>query len=258
MSLNMISWNLNGLRSTWKKGDLNYLLEKSPDIICLQETKVEEIQIPDDLNTAFADYYKVYSSSQLRKGYSGVAIFSKTIPDKITGLGIKEYDDEGRTIIAYFGKTVIITAYFPNGGSGPHRLEYKLKFYDAFLKKIIAIRKSGFRVIFCGDVNTAHAPVDLARPKANEQNTGFLPIERAWIDNVIKNDFIDVHRTLYPNSKDLYTYWDQKTASRTRNVGWRIDYFFIDKKYLPTVKDIVTHTQILGSDHCPIELILKK
>ncbi len=255
--LKIISWNINGIRAIWKRGDLNWLIDHDIDVICFQETKAEEDQVPKELNEMFVDYYKVYTSSKLRKGYSGVAMYSKIIPDKVEGLGIKEFDDEGRTIIAHFGKTTIITSYFPNGGQGPHRLEYKLKFYDAFLKKIIALRKKGQRVFFCGDVNTAHTEIDLARPKANVMNTGFLPIERAWIDKVIKNDFIDVYRTIHPDARGEYTYWDQKTASRERNVGWRIDYFFMDKKYLKDVKSITHHTNTMGSDHCPVELVLK-
>ncbi len=164
---------------------------------------------------------------------------------------------EGRTIAAYFGKTVVVNSYFPNGGQGEHRIDYKMRFYAAFLEKMITLRKKGYRVIFCGDVNTAHTAIDLARPKENEKNTGFLPIERAWIDQVIKNDFIDVYRTRYPEKTDIYTYWDQKTGARARNVGWRIDYFFIDKNHMKDVTDCLVRSEIMGSDHCPIELILK-
>jgi exodeoxyribonuclease-3 len=255
--MKIISWNINGLRATWKRGDLNWFHTIKPDIICLQETKCEEYQVPADLRETFKDYHMSYVSSRARKGYSGVAIWSKVMPDKIEELCNKEYDIEGRTLIAYFGKTVVITCYFPNGGQGPHRLEYKLKFYDVFLEKVKQLHKKGFTVIFCGDVNTAHTEIDLARPKANEMNTGFLPIERAWIDKVIQSGFTDMFRHFYKDTKDVYTYWDQKTASRERNVGWRIDYFFADSRALKIIKSFTTHTNTKGSDHCPIEIITK-
>lgn len=257
MTTKIISWNINGLRAIWKRGDLNWFHTANPDIICLQETKCEEDQVPKDLRETFSDYYMTYVSSRTRKGYSGVSIWSKVMPDKVETFGKEEWDIEGRTILAYFGKTVIINCYFPNGGQGPHRLDYKLKFYDAFLDKVNQLHKSGFTVIFCGDVNTAHTPIDLARPKANEINTGFLPIERAWIDKVIKSGFTDVFRHFYKDTKDVYTYWDQKTASRERNVGWRIDYFFADSRAIKIIKSFTTHTHTYGSDHCPIEIIVK-
>jgi exodeoxyribonuclease-3 len=184
-------------------------------------------------------------------------MYSKILPDKVEEMDEDEFNTEGRSIFAYFGKTVLITAYFPNGGQGPHRLEYKLKFYEAFLKKIKKLDKAGYVVIFCGDVNTAHTEIDLARPKENIKNTGFLPIERDWIDKVIKSGFLDVFRFFYPDKKEVYTYWDQKTASRSRNVGWRIDYFFANQKAIKLIKSFVTHTEIMGSDHCPIEIRLK-
>jgi exodeoxyribonuclease-3 len=148
----------------------------------------------------------------------------------------------------------LINGYFPNGGSGPHRLKYKLEFYAAFLKFILKLRKNGEHVIFCGDVNTAHESIDLARPKENEENTGFLPIERAWISKVIKNNFIDVFRYFYPDKKEAYTYWDQKTRARDRNVGWRLDYFFTSSEIIPKIKNTGMMTDYYGSDHCPIYL----
>jgi len=254
--MRIISWNINGIRAIHKRGDFDWVLQESPDVIFLQETKAELDQLPQNLKE-FGEYFCHFVSSRARKGYSGVAMYSKIIPDKIEEMDEKVFNEEGRTIFAYFGKTVLITGYFPNGGQGPHRLEYKLKFYDAFLKKIKKLDKSGYAVIFCGDVNTAHTEIDLARPKANEQNTGFLPIERAWIDRVIKSGFTDVFRHFHPTARDVYTYWDQKTASRTRNVGWRIDYFFANSKAIKMIKTFVTHTDIKGSDHCPIEIELK-
>ncbi|MBP6060572.1 MAG: exodeoxyribonuclease III [Candidatus Pacebacteria bacterium] len=253
--MKIISWNTNGLRATAKQGHFEPLFKKyKPDILCLQETKVEPDQLPENVRNV-AGYHSYFSHPQEKKGYSGVAIYSKEKPREVFyGMGNKELDTEGRLIGAKFKDYTIINGYYPNGGQGPHRLKYKLEFYEAFLKFIIKLRKNGENVIFCGDINTAHEAIDLARPKANEENTGFLPVERAWITKVIQNDFIDVWRHLNPNKKDVYTYWDQKTRSRDRNVGWRIDYFFADKKLVPKIKKAEMLSAYLGSDHCPITL----
>ncbi|MHB1316970.1 MAG: exodeoxyribonuclease III [Minisyncoccota bacterium] len=252
--MRIISWNVNGLRASYKKGAFQWLIDQSPDIFCLQETKSEAHQLPEEVRSPIG-YHAYFNSSKTRKGYSGVAIYSKIEPNKVEyGLGIEEMDQEGRLVIAYFDEFVLINGYFPNGGSGPDRLEYKLEFYDHFLNFIKKLQKKGIKVIFCGDVNTAHTAIDLARPKENEKNTGFLPIERAWIDRVVKADFIDIWRNKNIDKKDVYTYWDMKTASRGRNVGWRIDYFFIDSKLIPNVKNVLVHGEVMGSDHCPLEL----
>jgi exodeoxyribonuclease-3 len=249
--MKIISWNTNGLRATAKQGFFNPLFrDYKPDILCLQETKVEPDQLPEEVRN-ISSYNSYFSYSKLRKGYSGVAIYSKEKPKEVFyGMGIKKFDDEGRIVGAKFKNFTIITGYFPNGGAGPHRLEYKLAFYDAFLKFILKLRKNGEKVIFCGDVNTAHEAIDLARPKSNEENTGFLPIERAWITKVIKNNFIDVFRKFYPNKTGAYTYWDIKTRARDRNVGWRLDYFFADSKL--KIKSTGILEEYYGSDHCPI------
>lgn len=253
--MKIISWNTNGLRATIKQGNFEPLFEKyNPDIVCFQETKSEREQIPEKYRD-YKNYHSYFSHSKTRKGYSGVAIYTREKPISISeGIGIKELDQEGRILVAKFKTFTLITGYYPNGGQGPHRLEYKLKFYEAFLKFIMKLRKNGEKVIFCGDVNTAHTAIDLARPKENVENTGFLPIERAWIDKVIKNDFIDIWREKNKDKKDVYTYWDQKTRARDRNVGWRIDYFFIDKALKNKIKDTGMITDYIGSDHCPIYL----
>ena len=254
-SMKIISWNTNGLRATAKQGFFTPLFKKyQPDILCLQETKAEERQLPDDVKN-IPGYTSYFSHSKLRKGYSGVAIYTKEKPKEVFyGMGIKALDMEGRLLGLKFPKFTIITGYFPNGGAGPERLKYKLEFYEAFLKFILKLRKNGEKVIFCGDVNTAHEAIDLARPKENEENTGFLPIERAWIDKVIKNDFMDVFRKFYPEKIGAYTYWDQKTRARDRNVGWRLDYIFADKNI--KIKNTGILDDYYGSDHCPIYLEL--
>ncbi|MEK7564574.1 MAG: exodeoxyribonuclease III [Patescibacteria group bacterium] len=253
--MKIISWNTNGLRATAKQGFFMPLFEDlKVDILCLQETKVEPDQLSDSVRN-IPGYYSYFSHPKVKKGYSGVAIYSKEKPKEVFyGMGVKKLDDEGRLIGAKFKNFTIINGYFPNGGQGPERLKYKLEFYEAFLKFILKLRKNGENVIFCGDVNTAHEAIDLARPKTNEENTGFLPIERAWITKVVKNDFVDIWRNLNKDAKDMYTYWDQKTRARDRNVGWRIDYFFVDKKIINKIKSTGMISSYLGSDHCPIYL----
>ena len=166
-------------------------------------------------------------------------------------------DQEGRLLVLYYPEFVLLNCYFPNGGGGPERLRFKLEFYDNFLKFIEKLRKKGHKVVVCGDVNTAHEEVDLARPKENENNTGFLPEERAWIDELVYHGYIDIFRHLHPHTREAYTYWDMKTSARARNVGWRIDYFFISSDLLKSVKHATIMTDFNGSDHCPVVLELK-
>lgn len=254
--MNIISWNVNGIRAVHKKGNFQWLAKHSPDIFCLQEVKAEAQQLVDDIKI-IAGYEAYFDHSKLRKGYSGVAVYTKIKPEKVDyGMGIPELDQEGRLLGLHFKDFILFNIYFPNGGGGPVRLEYKLKFYDAFLAHIQKLRKeTGKSIIFCGDVNTAHEAIDLARPKENEENTGFLPEERAWLDEVVNAGYIDTFRKLYPQ-KVAYTYWDQKSAARERNVGWRIDYFFISGDLQKKLKDVIIHNDVYGSDHCPLELVL--
>lgn len=256
MYMKIISWNVNGLRANVKKGGFDWLLSQKADIFCMQEIKAEADQLPPEVR-APKGYHAFFESSKTRKGYSGVAIYSKAEPLKVEfSVGNPELDQEGRMITAFYEDFVFINCYFPNGGGGPERLAYKLKFYDAFLEYINKLKKKGHEVIFCGDINTAHTEIDLARPKENVENTGFLPIERAWLDKVVKNNYFDVFRSLNPGKKDAYTYWDMKTFARDRNVGWRIDYFFVTKGILEKIKEVNIHNDILGSDHCPLSIKL--
>lgn len=252
--MKLLSWNVNGLRAMSKKDDWQHFLEEKADIFCLQETKAQESQIPDEVRH-IKGYKSFFASSKVKKGYSGVAIYTKIEPEKVEyGMGIKRFDDEGRTVVAYFKDFVLLNVYFPNGGSGPERLIYKLDFYDAFLEYIERLRKNGHKIVFCGDINTAHEEIDLARPKENEMNTGFLPEERAWIDEVIAHGYIDTFRHFYPDKKDMYSYWDLKTRARDRNVGWRIDYIFISSNLSRCLKNATILSRIYGSDHCPVEV----
>ncbi len=254
--MRIVSWNVNGLRSLAKDGYWeSFLKGTKPDIFCLQETKANPEQVSEAMLSP-AGFSSFFSSCQVRKGYSGVAIYSKIEPLKVIyGMGIKEFDQEGRFIGAEYENFWLINAYFPNGGQGPERLDYKLRFYDAFLSFIEKLRKQK-PVIFCGDVNTAHEAIDLARPKENEGNTGFLPEERAWIDEVINAGYIDSFRHFHPNMKEAYTYWDMKTRSRDRNVGWRLDYFFVANEFMKSIKKAEIHSEIYGSDHCPVAITI--
>lgn len=254
--MKIISWNVNGLRAIVRKGNWDEILQHEPDILCLQETKARPEQLEDIVREPDG-YHSYFSWPTEKKGYSGVALYTKQKPDKVTyGIDAAGNDDEGRVITAYFKDFILITCYFPNGGGGPERLAYKLDFYDQFLVYIEKLRKKNSNVIFCGDINTAHHEIDLARSKANETNTGFLPEERAWLDEVEAHGWVDVFRAHFPNKSDQYTYWDMKTRARDRNVGWRIDYFFATPSSVSRIKKVNHMTDMYGSDHCPVEIDL--
>lgn len=256
MALSLLSWNVNGLRSLYTGGYWDVLLKKSPDIFCLQETKATPHQLPTEM-LHVSGYHAYFSSSVEKKGYSGVALYSKIEPKKIEyGMGIPRFDREGRLIVAHYDAFTLLNVYFPNGGSGPDRLKYKLDFYDAFLLFIERLRKKGNKIIFCGDLNTAHEDVDLARPKENANTSGFLPEERAWLDELVNLGYIDTFRYFHPNKKDAYTFWDMQSHARDRNVGWRIDYFFASSNLAPKLKSAGILSEVFGSDHCPITLEL--
>ncbi len=255
--MKIISWNTNGLRATLRDDLFFPLFAKyRPDILCLQETKCEPSQLPEEV-VNMKGYHSFFASSQTKKGYSGVAIYTKEKPLKVDyGMGIARFDEQGRTIIAYYEDFILINCYFPNGGGGPEKLQYKLDFYDAFLKfaDILGKKKP---VLFCGDVNVAHEEIDLARPKENKTHVGFLPEERAWMDEVIAHGYTDIFRHYYPTLVDAYTYWDQYTHARDRNVGWRIDYFFVASKLMSRIIGTKILADWYGSDHCPILLEMK-
>lgn len=255
--MRIVSWNVNGLRSLandsyWEA----FLKGVRPDIFCLQETKASPEQLSEDFLSP-AGFRSFFSSSQLRKGYSGVALYSKIEPLKVIyGMGIKEFDQEGRIVGAEYDDFWLLNVYFPNGGQGPERLDYKMRFYDAFLAFAEKLRKQK-PVIFCGDVNTAHEAIDLAKPEEHELVTGFLPQERAWIDEVIAAGYVDSFRHFHPNTKEAYSYWDLYTRARDRNHGWRIDYFFVASEFMRHVKAASIHPDIYGSDHCPVSIEIK-
>jgi len=254
--MKIVSWNVNGLRAVHRNGYWeDFLRGTKPDIFCFQEVKAEPDQLPEDVLN-LGGFSAFFSPSKMKKGYSGVAIYSRIEPISVMyGMGIKEFDDEGRLIGAEYDDFWLLNIYFPNGGRGPERLDFKLRYYEAFLAFCEGLRKSK-PVIFCGDVNTAHFPVDLARPKENANTTGFLPIERKWLDEVVEAGYVDTFREKHPQQSDAYTYWDNFTHARQRNVGWRIDYFFVVKEFLKHVKKAEIHSEVFGSDHCPISITI--
>jgi len=253
--MKLLSWNVNGIRAIEKKGFFEWLQKESPDVLCLQETKAR----PEQLTEKFikpAGFYSYWAAAE-KKGYSGVCIYSKIEPKSVVeGLGIKEFDNEGRTLMADYGDFILFNIYYPNGGEGNKRVPFKMKFYDAFLTKAEKLRKAGKKIIVTGDINTAHTEIDLARPKENEKNTGFLPQEREWVSKFIKCGYVDTFRH-FTKDGGHYTWWDYYTAARARDVGWRIDYFFITKNLLPKLKKAFILKDVMGSDHCPVGIEIK-
>ncbi|MBI1870302.1 MAG: exodeoxyribonuclease III [Chlamydiae bacterium] len=249
----ILCWNVNGIRAVQKKGFLKWLDEESPDILCIQETKAH----PDQLDALLhPPGYQVYFNSAERKGYSGVATFTRQEPKIVkTGFGIPQFDREGRVLLTEYSDFTLLNIYFPNGKRDEIRLQYKLDFYEETLRFVEKLKKKGKPVIICGDYNTAHQPIDLARPKANEKISGFLPIERAWLDRWIEKGQVDIFRK-FSSLPDQYTWWDMQTRARDRNIGWRIDYHFVTENLVPAVKNASILSQVQGSDHCPVSLEL--
>jgi len=252
--MKVVSWNVNGIRAVARKNLLAPMLYTlRPDVVLVQEIKATEEQILKEVGE-IPSYRGFFNASQARAGYSGVGIYLKDEPKEVRyGMGKPAYDAEGRVITVRYENYTISNIYFPNGGQGPERLKYKLEFYDVFLEYIDGLKKNG-PVVWGGDVNTAHEAIDLARPRENEKNTGFLPEERAWLDEVVAHGWIDSFRHLHPDKKDSYTYWDMKTRARDRNVGWRIDYLFVSPDITKKLKKATIHNEFLGSDHCPISI----
>jgi exodeoxyribonuclease-3 len=253
--LRLLSWNVNGIRAAYKKGVLNWFSKEQPDILCVQETKAMKEQLPDDLINVNG-YISFFSSAE-KKGYSGTATYTKLHPVKVlNGIGIKKFDSEGRFLVTEFDEFVLFNIYFPNGKARQERLQYKMDFYEVFLKHLKKLLKQGKKIVICGDVNTAHKEIDLARPKPNEKVSGFLPQERAWIDKLLEAGFIDTLR-VYNQKPEQYTWWDMMTRARDRNVGWRIDYFFISDNLKDNLKNAFILPEVMGSDHCPVGIELR-
>ncbi|MBS1518785.1 MAG: exodeoxyribonuclease III [Bacteroidetes bacterium] len=253
--IRIYSWNVNGIRAVQKKGFMDWFKKSKGNIICLQETKAQPEQIDDSLKEIRG--YSSYWFSAEKKGYSGVAVYSDIEPKTVTnGFGNPAFDKEGRVIFAEYDKYVLANVYFPNGGRGPERIKYKLDFYDElffFIEKKYRDRKG---IIVTGDYNTAHKEIDLARPKENTATSGFMPVEREWIDRLINLGYVDVFRK-FNDKPGQYSYWDQITRARERNVGWRIDYFLVSDDFADRVTKAEIHSDIMGSDHCPVSITME-
>jgi exodeoxyribonuclease-3 len=251
----IISWNVNGLRAVAKKGFLDWFKDVSPDILCLQEIKAQEDQLTFELK--IIENYSVKFSSAKRKGYSGVATYTMTMPIKIeTSIENNDFDEEGRVIISKYKEFTLINVYFPNGNMNSDRLKFKMDFYEHILEYLRSLLKTEKNIIICGDVNTAHKEIDLFHPKENSKHSGFLPIEREWIDRLLDIGFIDSFRQ-FINEAHQYTWWDLKSRARDRNIGWRLDYFFISNNLEKNLRAAFILPEVFGSDHCPIGITLE-
>ncbi|KYJ85992.1 exodeoxyribonuclease III [Sulfurovum riftiae] len=248
-----ISWNVNGIRAVEKKAALKWIDEAEVDFLGLQEIKAEADQIPESIFERDYKFQSINSSS--KKGQSGVALYTD-----VKGLAMccEHVDilDEGRINEYHFGDIAYFNVYFPNGQRNEERLAYKLAFYDRFLAHINELRSQGRSIVVCGDVNTAHRSIDLARPKANEDTSGFLPVERAWMDRLIENGYIDTFRHVHGDIEERYSWWSYRAGARSRNVGWRIDYFFVSDDLKGKIVDADILDDVMGSDHCPVKLVL--
>ncbi len=256
--IRLLSWNVNGLRACSRKGFHQWLAEDRPDVLGLQEVRALPEQLDDEIRCP--DGYEAHFHPAERKGYSGVALYTQIQPRSVVlgGLDEPRFDDEGRLIIADYGDFLLYNGYFPNGGNDLGRVPYKLAFSEAVLQHAQAQRRAGRSVVVCGDVNTAHEEIDLANPKSNRKNTGFLPEERTWLSRLVDHGYVDIFRKLHPGQTGHYTWWSNRKGVRERNVGWRIDYFFISEDLVDRVVDARIHPHIMGSDHCPVELVLRR
>ena len=252
--MNIFSWNVNGIRAVKKKGFLDFISDYSPDILCLQETKAHVEQLGDDLLN-IPGYLSIFDSPKYKKGYSGVAIYTKKEPLNISTTldSDQDLDDEGRTLIAEYDKFILLNFYFPNGQMNDIRLDYKFRFHDAAYDMFVKLKRKKKNIIICGDYNIAHNEIDLRHPKPNENTSGFLRIERDWLDKFQKKGFVDTFRYFYPNEVK-YSWWTYMRNARQNNAGWRIDYFWVSQ--IDKIKDAQIHNDVFGSDHCPVSISL--
>jgi len=253
-SIEIISWNVNGIRAVGNKEALKWIDDRQTDILCLQEIKATQEQIPNNLFEK--QYCDIKVNSATKKGYSGTMTWSALQSDYTD---ICEHIDttlEGRIVETHYNDTVLFNVYFPNGQKNEERLEHKMKFYDDFLNYCEKLKNEGKSIIICGDVNTAHKEIDLKNPKANSKTSGFLPIERKWIDKLIEHGYIDTFRYVHGDKLDKYSWWSYRAGARDRNAGWRIDYFFISEDLCENLEDAFILDDIKGSDHCPVGIKL--
>lgn len=247
--MKLISWNVNGIRACLNKGFSDFFKEVNADIFCLQETKCQ----PEQINLEFEGYTSYWNSAE-RKGYSGTAIFTKKQPVNVTyGIGIEEHDKEGRIITLEFENFYLVTNYTPNAKRELERLDYRMVWEDEIRKYLLDLNKIK-PVIMCGDLNVAHNEIDLKNPKTNRRNAGFTDEEREKMTQLLESGFTDSFRYLYPDKKEAYSWWSYMGRAREKNVGWRIDYFIVSKNIENKIKEAKIHSEIMGSDHCPVEL----
>lgn len=249
--MKLISWNVNGLRACVGKGFLDFMKEADADVFCIQESKLQEGQIELPL-----EGYHQYWNYAEKKGYSGTALFSKTEPLSVTcGIGVEEHDHEGRVITAEYADFYVVTCYTPNSQDGLTRLDYRMSWEDAILAYLKGLEKKK-PVIFCGDLNVAHKEIDLKNPKSNRNNAGFTDQERGKFTKLLEAGFIDTFRYFYPDQEGIYSWWSYRFQARERNAGWRIDYFCVSECLKDRLKSAAIHTEVFGSDHCPVELVV--
>ncbi len=250
-------WNVNGIRAALNKGAGAWFQAEQPDVFCLQEIKARQGQLSLEQAQAFEGYHAIWNPA-LRPGYSGVATFSQREPEAVElGIGSLNFDGEGRVIRTRHAGCWLFNVYFPNGGRDHERVEYKLDFYARLLALCDELHAQGEKLIIGGDFNTAHQEIDLRYPKQNSNTTGFMPEERAWIDTYLGHGFVDAYRQLYPD-RVQYTWWTYRLNARSRNIGWRLDYFLVSTDLMPHIREIVTHDSVMGSDHCPVTLVLDR
>ena len=257
-TIKLISWNVNGYRAVMKKAFLTSIRSLDADIVGLQETKLQEDQLTRTMK-AIDGYEAAFSFSTVKKGYSGVAVYSRLTPRAVRhGIGKPRLDDEGRIVELEFDAFTLFNVYFPNGQASDERLQYKLDFYQAFFDYADGLRKQGKSLIITGDFNTAHNEIDLKHPGPNAKRSGFLPVEREWLDRIVEMGYVDTFRHLYPDTVK-YSWWSYRFNARKNNAGWRIDYVFVSDDILRQgwVKDAFIDNDIFGSDHCPVGLILE-
>jgi exodeoxyribonuclease-3 len=252
--MRLVSWNVNGIRSAVRKGFWDWFAADQPDILCLQEIRIQHSQLTGQMQRP-PGYHAFWNPAE-RKGYSGVATLCQEEPlSSRSGFGPPRFDSEGRVFVTEHPHFTLVNAYFPSGRRSMERVEYKLDFYDALLVFCSELRANGHRLIVSGDFNTAHQPIDLARPNQNKKTSGFLPEEREAVSAWLANGFVDIFRYLYPDT-EAYTWWTYRVDARARNIGWRIDYHLVDEELLPDIVDARILGEVMGSDHCPIELKL--
>ncbi len=257
-TIKLVSWNINGIRAVIQKDFFKSFKQMDTDIMALQETKIQDWQLTEEMKLV-PGYEAFWSQSSVKKGYSGVCTYTRMKPKRVnTSIGIQKFDDEGRIVEMNFDDFILFNVYFPNGQMSEERLQYKLDFYENFFDYIDAYKDQGQSLIITGDFNTAHNEIDLKNPKANENTSGFLRIERDWLDRIVERGYVDTFRHFHPDTVK-YSWWTYRFKARARNIGWRIDYFFVTEDLIRNgrIKEAFIDNDIFGSDHCPIGLVLE-